>query len=107
MFTMDMATAECSLTAFLSLRYQEMILSRWPYIFVGCFAFVLIVTGVVIWRCCVARRRRREAKAARMRLPDTTPRSPHPMQISFNNLENGHEMRDSKYGHRPSLSSHR
>ena len=91
-----------------------MILSRWPYIFVGCLAFVLIVLGLVIWRCCVRRRRQRELKAARMRLPDTTPRSPNPLQLSFKNLENGDvEMRDSKgyHGHsseyRPSFSSHR
>ena len=37
-------------------RYEEMILSRWPYIFVGCLAFVLIVSGLIIWRCCCRRR---------------------------------------------------
>jgi hypothetical protein len=37
-------------------KYQEMILSRWPYIFVGCFVFVLLVTGYIIWRCCCRRR---------------------------------------------------
>ena len=36
-------------------KYQELILSRWPYIFTGCFAFVLIVTGFVIWKCCCQR----------------------------------------------------
>lgn len=35
--------------------YQEWILSRWPYIFAGCFAFTLIVTGIVIWKCCCQR----------------------------------------------------
>lgn len=40
-----------------------MVLSRWPEIFVGCLAFVLIVIGVVTWRCCVARRRRRARTA--------------------------------------------
>jgi hypothetical protein len=37
-------------------KYQEMILSRWPYIFVGCFVFVLLVTGYIIWRCCCRKR---------------------------------------------------
>lgn len=38
-------------------------LSRWPEIFVGCLAFVLIVIGIITWRCCVARRRRRAREA--------------------------------------------
>lgn len=46
------------------LRYEEQVLSRWPEIFVGCLAFVLIVIGIVTWRCCVARRRRRAREAA-------------------------------------------
>ena len=44
-------------------RYEEQVLSRWPEIFVGCLGFVLIVAGVVTWRCCVARRRRRAREA--------------------------------------------
>ncbi|KIK69756.1 hypothetical protein GYMLUDRAFT_151197 [Collybiopsis luxurians FD-317 M1] len=39
-------------------EYQEMILSRWPYIFVGCLVFVLIVTGIIIWRCCCRKGRK-------------------------------------------------
>lgn len=99
-----------------------MILSRWPYIFVGCLAFVLIVAGLITWRCCVRRRKRREAKAANMRLPDTNapPRSPGAQAISFSRLEDGAmpdnmEMRESKgYSdyrtsdyHRPSFASSR
>ncbi|THV03007.1 acid protease [Dendrothele bispora CBS 962.96] len=38
-------------------KYQEMILSRWPYIFVGCLVFVLLVTGWIVWKCCCKRRR--------------------------------------------------
>ena len=45
-------------------RYEEMVLSRWPEIFVGCLAFVLIVTGIFIWRCCFVRRRKRRAAEA-------------------------------------------
>ncbi|KAF9806834.1 hypothetical protein IEO21_08514 [Rhodonia placenta] len=44
-------------------QYEEYVLSRWPEIFVGCLAFVLIVIGIIIWRCCV-RRKRARAKAA-------------------------------------------
>ena len=44
-------------------RYEEKVLSRWPEIFVGCLAFVLIVIGIITWRCCVARRRRRALAA--------------------------------------------
>lgn len=39
-------------------QYEEMILSRWPEIFVGCLAFVLIVTGIIIWRCCCRKGRK-------------------------------------------------
>lgn len=37
-------------------KYQEMILSRWPYIFVGCLVFVIITVGLCIWRCCCRNR---------------------------------------------------
>ncbi|KAI8978777.1 acid protease [Trametes punicea] len=101
--------------------YEEMILSRWPYIFVGCLAFVLIVVGLITWRCCVRRRRKREAKSASVRLPDTsaTPRSPGAHAISFKRLEDGAmpenmEMRESKgyesyhsSEYRPSFASSR
>lgn len=43
-------------------KYQEMIFSRWPYIFSGCFVFVLLVLGCCIWRCCKRRRARLAAK---------------------------------------------
>lgn len=42
---------------------QAEILSRWPYIFVGCFLFVLILVGLCIWRCC---KRRKAARAKQM-----------------------------------------
>lgn len=45
-------------------KYQEMILSRWPYIFVGCLVFVLLVVGFIVWRCC-CRRQAKEARAAK------------------------------------------
>lgn len=33
-------------------KYQEMVLSRWPYILTGCLVFVLLLIGLCIWRCC-------------------------------------------------------
>lgn len=39
-------------------------LSRWPYIFVGCLVFVLLVVGFIVWRCCVRRKRQRAKQAA-------------------------------------------
>lgn len=43
---------------------QARILSRWPYIFLGCFIFVLMLVGFGIWKCCKRRRQRREKKLA-------------------------------------------
>ena len=48
--------------------YEEKILSRWPYIFIGCLAFVAIVIGLIIWRCCVRRKRARAAAKAAKKL---------------------------------------
>ncbi|KAF9464127.1 aspartic peptidase domain-containing protein [Collybia nuda] len=33
-------------------KYQELVLSRWPYILTGCLVFIIIVVGLCIWRCC-------------------------------------------------------
>jgi hypothetical protein len=35
--------------------YQEYILSRWPYIFGGCFVLILLLIGFCIRRCCCKR----------------------------------------------------
>ncbi|KAK0202037.1 aspartic peptidase A1 [Desarmillaria ectypa] len=43
-------------------KYQEMILSRWPYILAGCLVAILVIIGLIIWRCCC---RRKGAKAAK------------------------------------------
>ncbi|KAJ7601197.1 aspartic peptidase domain-containing protein [Mycena floridula] len=93
-------------------KYQEMILSRWPYIFVGCLAFVLIIAGLIIWKCCCRKRiqRRREAKAMKAPsqgfmpvaaqsspyLPSTKDEYPQDSQQNFNNHEshqfNSHDL---------------
>lgn len=61
------------LTDLLTRRYEEEVLSRWPEIFVGCLIFVLLVIGVVVWRCIVRRRRRVAKKAAAMGLATGEP----------------------------------
>ncbi|KAJ7078652.1 aspartic peptidase A1 [Mycena epipterygia] len=38
-------------------KYEEMILSRWPYILVGCLVFVALLVGLIVWRCCCRRGR--------------------------------------------------
>jgi hypothetical protein len=43
-------------------KYQEMVLSRWPYILVGCLVFVLLLFGLTVWRCC--RRRVKKKRIA-------------------------------------------
>ena len=43
---------------------QAKILSRWPYIFLGCFILVLGLVGLGIWKCCKSRKQRREKKLA-------------------------------------------
>ncbi|RDB14818.1 Aspartic protease 6 [Hypsizygus marmoreus] len=37
-------------------KYQELVLSRWPYILTGCLVFVLLVVGYCVWRCCCCRK---------------------------------------------------
>ncbi|KAG9227430.1 hypothetical protein PTI98_010955 [Pleurotus ostreatus] len=45
-------------------KYQEAVLSQWPYILLGCLALVLLVTGCIVWHCC-CRKRKAKAKAAK------------------------------------------
>ncbi|KAG7445719.1 aspartic peptidase A1 [Guyanagaster necrorhizus] len=45
--------------------YEEMILSRWPYILAGCLAFILIIIGLIIWRCCCRRKGVKTANTAK------------------------------------------
>jgi len=39
-------------------KYQEMILSRWPYILVGCLVGLILIIGLIIWRCCCRRNKK-------------------------------------------------
>jgi hypothetical protein len=42
------------------------VLRQWPYIFLGCLAFVAIVTGLIVWKCCC--RRNKKSKPTRTSL---------------------------------------
>ncbi|KAJ7451632.1 aspartic peptidase A1 [Mycena latifolia] len=37
-------------------KYEEMVLSRWPYILVGCLVFVALLVALIVWRCCCRRK---------------------------------------------------
>ncbi|KAJ7130896.1 aspartic peptidase A1 [Mycena filopes] len=39
-------------------KYEEMILSRWPYILVGCLVGVGLIVGLIVWRCCCRKGRK-------------------------------------------------
>ncbi|KIM43280.1 hypothetical protein M413DRAFT_444096 [Hebeloma cylindrosporum] len=39
-------------------KYQEMVLSRWPYILLGCLVFVILVIGLIVWKCCCRRKKK-------------------------------------------------
>ncbi|KAG7088168.1 hypothetical protein E1B28_012189 [Marasmius oreades] len=43
-------------------KYQEMVLSRWPYILVGCLVGVLLIIGLVVWKCCCRRKLQKKRK---------------------------------------------
>ncbi|KAF6755779.1 aspartic peptidase domain-containing protein [Ephemerocybe angulata] len=38
-------------------KYQEMVLSRWPYILLGCLVFTGLTVGFCIYKCCQRRKR--------------------------------------------------
>lgn len=42
--------------------YEELVLSRWPYILFGCLVFLILLISYCVWRCCC--RRKRLAKRA-------------------------------------------
>lgn len=74
-------------------QYEEMILSRWPYIFVGCLVFVILVAAFIIWRCCCRKRRLAKKKAAEQAkevkldvvMGDRNASSAHMLETKFDN----------------------
>ncbi|KAI0070498.1 aspartic peptidase A1 [Panus rudis PR-1116 ss-1] len=82
--------------------YEAKVLSRWPYIFVGCLAFVLIVIGLITWRCCVRRKRQRaakERKAASMGI-NTSGQHPPTSYAQFDAPNSATPMKDLGGGYR-------
>jgi hypothetical protein len=51
-------------------HYEEMVISRWPYILAGCLLFLILAIGLIVWRCCC--RRRRRAKKSVLPAQNTT-----------------------------------
>jgi hypothetical protein len=47
-------------------KYEEEVLSRWPYILVGSLLLLILLVGYCIWRCC-CRPRRLAKKAAKQK----------------------------------------
>ncbi|KAH7927809.1 acid protease [Leucogyrophana mollusca] len=66
-------------------HYEEEVLSRWPYILVGCLVFVLLLVGLCVWRCCCRRKKTKAAKAQTQKgglLPGGTNSAYAPLQDS-------------------------
>lgn len=96
---------------------QAEILSRWPYIFAGCFVFVLLVVGLCVWRCCKRRKARRakqmnkelglegNSDKSTSYLPLDEPHSAMPVMLQTFNQDSGY--RQSNDSRRPSHSQQR
>ncbi|KAF7298775.1 Aspartic peptidase A1 [Mycena indigotica] len=46
-------------------KYEEMILSRWPYIVTGSLVGFILLVGFIIWRCCCRNRRAKKKASAK------------------------------------------
>ena len=46
-------------------KQQEKVLSRWPYIVLGCLVLVALIVGICIWKCCCNRKNKSNSAAAR------------------------------------------
>jgi len=88
-------------------KYEEMILSRWPYIFVGCLVAVALLVGCIVWRCCCRRRRRANAKdkafleqKSETYLPlqvHGSPGSPYQQQQAYHPHQQHHHLQQGGY----------
>ncbi|KAG1742312.1 aspartic peptidase domain-containing protein [Suillus paluster] len=58
-------------------QYEELVLSRWPYILAGCLVFVILLVSYCVWRCCCRRKRlaKKAAKNAAQQKGGTAPGS--------------------------------
>ena len=90
-------------------RYEEKVLSRWPEIFVGCLGFVIIIAALITWRCCVRRKKRRAAQAAKLGLSANTSRAKTYSVADMNSSSahlNMHEMTPTKQDWNGSTGGH-
>jgi len=71
---------------------QAKILSRWPYIFLGCFVFVLILVSFGIWKCCQRRKQRREKKMN----PELGMAGKHQGTLAYLELQDSHSYGNSR-----------
>jgi len=65
-------------------HYEEMVLSRWPYILAGCFVFLILSIALIIWRCCRRNRRKKMTKAGLLPEENTTYAPLHDQHSSLN-----------------------
>ncbi|KAG5644773.1 hypothetical protein DXG03_007681 [Asterophora parasitica] len=56
-------------------KYQELVLSRWPYILSGCLLFVILLVVFCIWRCCCRKGAKKASKKNTKNLFNTEPAS--------------------------------
>jgi len=66
-------------------HYEEMVLSRWPYILVGCLVFVILCILLIVWRCCCRRNKKpKKTKAGLLLSQDATYAPLHDPHSSLN-----------------------
>ena len=76
---------------------QAKILSRWPYIFLGCLIFVILLICFGVWKCCKRRRQRREKKlAAELGLEGKRPGNATYLELQDSN---GYGSSQTKFNH--------
>lgn len=82
----------------------EKIVSRWPYILAGCLVAVLLIVGLVIWRCCCRRRRANRLASDQKALPLDNPKkaerqlSSDPADLSLSQSPNAYTHLDGRSG---------
>jgi hypothetical protein len=65
------------------------VLRQWPYIFIGCLAFVALMVGLIVWRCCCRRKKAKEQRTSLLPLGAKTYKplhDPAPPSMSMQNL---------------------
>jgi len=68
-------------------HYEEMVLSRWPYILAGCLLFLILTIALIVWRCCCRRNRRAKKTTAGLLPEENTTYAPLHDQNSSLNLK--------------------